>query len=87
MATMITACPVVTLLTVGHLVWSGDEVELEEVTAVTGVEPLIPSTQHSQWPLLAMKRKVGVGFLAYFPHCFSAQIFNDYISDPDKYIP
>lgn len=30
---------------------------------VTGVEPLTHSTQPSQWPLLAMKRKVSYSFL------------------------
>lgn len=63
MATMITACPVATPLTVAHLAWRGEGVVLEEGTVVTGVEPLTHSAQHSQWPLLAMKRKVGYSFL------------------------
>lgn len=70
MVTMTTEWPAVTPLTVVHLAWSVEGVVLEEVTAVTGVEPLTPSTQHSQWPLPAMKQKVG-SFLAHFPPFFS----------------
>lgn len=61
-ATMTTAWRAATRLTVAHPEWSGAEVVSEEVvTAATGGEPSIPSTQRSQWALVAMKIKVGFG--------------------------
>lgn len=62
MATTTTAWEAATHLTAGRLAWSGAEVASEEVTAATGEAPSTPSTQHSQWPSVAMKIKVGFGF-------------------------